>query len=156
MKYKIYFFSLGMVSSFFGLISVLAVLHGKDFIVGIIGFPSDIFRGGWGGVILLFSGLFYIHGIKKLEDIHRRAELFIGSAMIWILGGSEILRIFLESIPGEEGWFNSFENFLSHYFPPYHPSILLLPFSLVILLMERYYGEKYSEKDSRRYKRKER
>lgn len=155
MRYRMYFLILGAISTFLGLISVLAVFYGRNFAMGIIYFPSDVFRGGLGGSILIMSGLFYIHGARRLDDIHHRAEIFMGSLIVWIVGGSEILRMILESIPGEDGWINSFEGFLSHYLPPYHPSILILPFSLVVLAMERYYGKRYSEEGLRRDKRKE-
>lgn len=151
MRYKVYFFCLGIISMFLGLLSILAVVLGKDANITIIEFTSDAFRGGWGGIILLSAGLFYVHGIKRLDDIHHRAEVFVGSGMIWILGGCEILRMILMSIPGEEGWLNTPEGFVSSYLPPYHPSILLLPFSLVVWMMERYY-EKRGCRDSQGHK----
>jgi len=55
--------------------------------------------------------------------------------MIWIIAGTQIFALIAESIPGgEEGaWLNNWRDFLSTYSPPYIPSLILLPFSLVTI-----------------------
>ncbi len=88
----------------------------------------------WRGFILLFAGIFYILSMKNFTDIHQKAKTVVASLMIWIVAGTQIFSIFLESIVGEGSrWFNTWDGFLSSYAPPYIPSILLLPFTLVIV-----------------------
>jgi len=94
-----------------------------------------MFRGGWGGLIVISAGLFYLSSLKNFLEIHQLSKALMASILIWILAGTDIFVRITESIPsGEEGpWFNSLEGFLSTYAPPYPPVIFLLPFSLIIL-----------------------
>jgi len=91
----------------------------------------------WRGIILFFAGALYLASIKKFTKINQLAKSVMASIMIWIVAGVKIFSMILESIPGEEGWFNTFEGFLASYSPPYIPSLLLLPFSLVVLYYVR-------------------
>ncbi|KAF5411402.1 MAG: hypothetical protein U9N46_05100 [Euryarchaeota archaeon] len=133
----IYFAILGIVTTAFGLADLLVTAGGAEFAYGtaILEIPNDIFRGGWGGLIVLFAGLFYLSGAKNIGEIHQFAKVAMGSILIWIMAGSDIFAMITESIPGgEEGpWFNTLDGFLAMYAPPYAPAVLLLPFSLVVL-----------------------
>ncbi|MHC1574268.1 MAG: hypothetical protein ACXQTY_00470 [Candidatus Methanogasteraceae archaeon] len=133
----IYFTLLGIVTTAFGLADLLVTAGGAEFAYGtaILEIPNDIFRGGWGGFIVLFAGLFYLSGARNIGEIHQFAKVAMGSILIWIMAGSDIFAMIAESIPGgEDGpWFNTLDGFLAMYAPPYAPAVLLLPFSLVVI-----------------------
>ena len=137
---KAYFIILGIATLFFGVMDFAATVGHLDLTWGIIQIPNDGFRGGWGGLVIIFAGLFYLFGIKNISEIHQLAKLIIGSILIWIMAGTDIFAMITESIPGGEGgpWFNSLEGFLETYAPPYTPAILLLPFSLVVIYYFSY------------------
>jgi len=132
---RIYFGVLGIVTLIFGITDLIVTMGGNDFSWGIIEISSDMFRGGWGGLIVISAGLFYLSSLKNFLEIHQLSKALMASILIWILAGTDIFVRITESIPGgEEGpWFNSLEGFLSTYTPPYPPVIFLLPFSLIIL-----------------------
>jgi len=133
---KVYFGIIGIVTLFFGFMDLIATIGGGEGLSwSILEIPTDGFRGGWGGFIIISSGLFYLFGIRKFSEIHQSANVVMGSILIWIIAGTDIFARIAESIPGgEDGpWFNSFTDFLETYAPPYTPAILLLPFSLVII-----------------------
>lgn len=132
---RIYFGILGIITLIFGIANLMVTLGGNDFSWGILEISSDMFRGGWGGLIVIFAGLFYLSSTKNFLEIHQLSKALMASILIWILAGADIFVRITESIPGgEEGpWFNSLEGFLSTYAPPYQPVIFLLPFSLIIL-----------------------
>ena len=131
----IYFAILGIVTTAFGLADLLVSAGGGGFSYGILEVPGDIFRGGWGGLVVLFAGLFYLSGVRNFDDIHQFAKIVMGSILIWIMAGSDIFAMITESIPGgEEGpWFNTLSGFIGTYAPPYTPAVILLPFSLVVI-----------------------
>jgi len=131
----IYFAILGIVTTAFGLADLLVSAGGGEFSYGILEVPGDLFRGGWGGLVVLFAGLFYLSGVSNFDDIHQFAKIVMGSILIWIMAGSDILAMITESIPGgEEGpWFNTLSGFIGTYAPPYTPAVILLPFSLVVI-----------------------
>jgi len=91
--------------------------------------------GGWGGLIVISAGFFYLSSLKNFLEIHQLSKALMASMLIWIVAGTDIFVRITESIPGgEEGpWFNSLEGFLGTHAPPYPPVIFLLPFSLMIL-----------------------
>ena len=133
----IYFAILGIVTTAFGLADLLVTAGGAEFSYGILEIPGDLFRGGWGGVIVLFAGLFYLSGIRNFGDIHQFAKVVMGSILIWVMAGGDIFAMITESIPSWEEeagpWFNTLPVFLGTYAPPYSPAVLLLPFSLVVI-----------------------
>ncbi len=131
----IYFAILGIVTTAFGLADLLVSAGGGEFSYGILEVPGDIFRGGWGGLVVLFAGLFYLSGVRNFDDIHQFAKIVMGSILIWIMAGCDIFAMITESIPGgEEGpWFNTLSGFIGTYAPPYTPAVILLPFSLVVI-----------------------
>jgi len=132
---RVYFGVLGIITLIFGITDLIVTLGGNDFSWGILEISSDMFRGGWGGLIVISAGLFYLSGLKNFLEIHQLSKTLMASLLIWILAGTDIFVRITESIPGgEEGhWFNSLEGFLETYSPPYPPVIFLLPFSLIIL-----------------------
>jgi hypothetical protein len=134
-KSSIYFGILGVVTLAFGIADLIVTIGGDSFAWGILEIPADPFRGGWGGLIILFAGLLYLSGSKNLPEIHQLSKVVMGSVLIWIVAGTDIFAMITESIPGGEegGWFNTLEGFLGTYAPPYAPAIFLLPFSLVVL-----------------------
>jgi len=131
----VYFRILGIVTLIFGITDLIVTIGGNDFSWGVLEISSDMFRGGWGGLIVISAGLFYLSSLKNFLEIHQLSKALMASILIWILAGTDIFVRITESIPGGEGgpWFNSLEGFLSAYIPPYPPVIFLLPFSLVIL-----------------------
>jgi len=130
---KIYFGILGIVTLAFGVAELAVTAGGSEVSWGILEIPNETFRGGWGGFIVLFAGLFYLSSLKNFSEIHQFSKAIMGSIMIWVMAGLDIFAMITESIPSEEGWFNSLEGFLETYAPPYAPSIILLPFSLVVI-----------------------
>ena len=132
---RIYFGILGIITLIFGIADLMVTLGGSDFSWGILEISSDMFRGGWGGLIVISAGFFYLSSLKNFLEIHQLSKALMASILIWILAGTDIFVRITESIPGgEEGpWFNSLEGFFETYAPPYPPVIFLLPFSLIIL-----------------------
>jgi len=132
---RVYFGILGIVTLIFGIADLMVIIGGRDFSWSILEISSDMFRGGWGGLIVISAGLFYLSSLKNFLEIHQLSKALMASILIWILAGTDIFVRITESILGGEGgpWFNSLEGFLSTYAPPYPPVIFLLPFSLVIL-----------------------
>ena len=132
---RVYFGILGFVTLIFGIADLMVAIGGSDFSWGILEISSDMFRGGWGGLIVISAGFFYLSSLKNFLEIHQLSKALMASILIWILAGTDIFVGITESIPGgEEGpWFNSLEGFLGTYAPPYAPVIFLLPFSLIIL-----------------------
>lgn len=107
---------------------------------------DDFFRWAWGGIIMVFGGLFMLAGMKDNSYLQQFAHVLLGAVMIWIIAGTDIFARFCESIPaGEEApeFFNSVAGFIGGFAPPYPPAIILLPFTLVIayLLATREYDE---------------
>ena len=144
----IYFAILGIVTIAFGLADLLVTASGSEVVYGgLLEIPGDIFRGGWGGIIMLFAGLFYLSGIRNFDDIHQFAKVMMGSILIWVVAGCDIFAMISESIPSwneETGpWFNTLPDFIAAYAPPYAPAVLLLPFSLVVIyyIRKRASGE---------------
>ncbi len=132
---ELYFGILGIITLIFGISDLIVTMGGNDFSWSILEISSDMFRGGWGGLIVISAGLFYLSSLKNFLEIHQLSRALMASMLIWILAGTDIFVRITESIPGgEEGpWFNSLEGFLGTYAPPYPPVIFLLPFSLIIL-----------------------
>jgi hypothetical protein len=131
----IYFAVLGIITTAFGIADILVTMGAGSFAFGILEIPGDLFRGGWGGFIVLSAGLFYLSGIRNFENIHQFSKIVMGSILIWIMAGCDIFAMITESIPGgEDGtWFNTLNGFIGTYAPPYAPAVLLLPFSLVVV-----------------------
>jgi len=132
---RVYFGILGFVTLIFGIADLMVAIGGNDFSWGILEISSDMFRGGWGGLIVISAGFFYLSSLKNFLEIHQLSKALMASMLIWIVAGTDIFVRITESIPGgEEGpWFNSLEGFLGTHAPPYPPVIFLLPFSLMIL-----------------------
>ena len=138
---RVYFGILGIATLAFGIADLIVTFGKGNFSHGILQIPNDGFRGGWGGLVILFAGFFYLSGIKKISQISEFSKVVVGSILIWIISGTDIFGMICESIPGPEGgrWFNSLKDFLGTYAPPYPPAIFLLPFSLFVI----YYIRKY-------------
>jgi len=132
---SIYFGILGVIALAFGIADLVVTIGGSSVCWGILEIPNDMFRGGWGGFIVLFAGVFYLSGTKNFSEIHQFSKVVMGSILIWIIAGCDVFAMITESIPGgEEGpWLNTLEGFLGTYTPPYPPVIFLLPFSLVVI-----------------------
>ncbi|HIE31581.1 MAG TPA: hypothetical protein EYP67_04250 [Methanosarcinales archaeon] len=135
----IYFALLGIATVASGLAELLLTASGSEFVYGILEIPGDIFRGGWGGFVVLSAGLLYLSGARNMVDIHQFAKVVMGSILIWIIAGCDIFAMIAESIPGgEDGpWLNTLSGFIETYAPPYSPAVLLLPFSLVVIYYVR-------------------
>jgi len=146
--YFIYFLILGLVTLIFGITDLIITITGSEYSLGALNIPNDGFRGGWGGLIILFAGMFYLSGFKNLHEIHQLAKVTMGSVLLWIIAGTDIFTMVAGSIPGGEGgdWFNTAKGFLGAYAPPYTPAIFLLPFSLVVIFcIHKYYKKQEGE-----------
>jgi len=132
---SVYFGILGAITLAFGIADLVVTIGGDSISWGILEIPGDMFRGGWGGLIVLFAGAFYLSGVKNFSEIHQLSKVVMGSILIWIVAGCDIFAMIAESIPGGEegGWLNTLEGFLGTYAPPYFPAMFLLPLSLVAI-----------------------
>ena len=140
LKYDIgrtYFAIFGLVVLAFGAAELLLGITGKSFEWGLLEMSGEFLL--WQGIILFSAGAFYISAFNNFSDIHQQAKILMASVMIWLIAGMQIFGMILESIPGGEdgGWFNTAEGFLEAYAGPYIPSLLLLPFSLVVIYYVR-------------------
>jgi len=72
---SIYFGILGVVTVAFGIADLLVTIGGDNISWGILEIPADMFRGGWGGFIILFAGVFYLLGVKNLSVIHQQGKV---------------------------------------------------------------------------------
>jgi len=131
----IYFAVLGIITTAFGIADILVTIGAGSLAFWILEIPGDMFRGGWGGFIVLSAGLLYLSGIRNFENIHQFSKIVMGSILIWIMAGCDIFAMITESIPGgEDGpWFNTLNGFIGTYAPPYAPAVLLLPFTFVVV-----------------------
>ncbi|MGM0372256.1 MAG: hypothetical protein ACQEQJ_07110 [Halobacteriota archaeon] len=125
-----YFAIVGVALVIAGAVSVLLGLTGGtlEYWPLVISGPFSI----WRGAVVLAAGGFYLTavngGISGRED---QALIFMGSLMIWIVGGMELLSILLGAIPGNPAvWIASPSDFLAAIAPPYPPSVLAVPLSL--------------------------
>jgi len=139
--YVLYFLVLGLVTLGFGMADFIVTASGSEYTSALLMIPNDGFRGGWGGLVMIFAGIFYLSGLKDAGKIHQLGKVVMGSMLIWVMAGTDIFGMIAESIPGgEEGWFNTGKVFLGTYAPPYAPAIFLLPFSLIVIFyVHRYY-----------------
>lgn len=143
---KIYFVILGIVTLIFGIADFISTCAGLELSWGILEIPSEMFRGGWGGLVIIFAGILYLFGIKDLSKPSYLSKILMGSILIWIMAGCDIFGMITTSIFSEgEGnlliFFSSGKQFINAYAPPYTPAIFLLPLSLVII----YYIHKYKK-----------
>ena len=145
MVYMVYFTVLGIISLGAGIIDIVVALSSSSLSMGIVAIPNGGFRGIWGGLVIMFAGIFYLSGIREANEIHRFARVVLASVLLWILAGTDLFSLFAVSIPSDQAhtWFNSWEGFVHSYAPPYTPAVILCPFSLVILYyIHVYHREK--------------
>ena len=146
MVYVIYFGVLGITVLGAGMADLIVTISSSSYSFGILEIPQGGFRGGWGGLIMVFAGIFYLSGtIRDAHEIHQFAKVVLASVLIWVLAGTDILSMISGSIPSPEAdnWLNTKEGFARAYAPPYTPAVLILPFSLVITFyIHRYHKEK--------------
>jgi hypothetical protein len=143
--YMIYFFALGIIALGAGIADLIVTISSAAYSWGILEIPSGGFRGGWGGLIMVFAGIFYLSGIRDANEIHQFAKVVLASVLIWVLAGTDIFSMIAQSIPSPQAdkWLNSKQEFLRAYAPPYTPAVLILPFTLVITwYIHRYHKEK--------------
>lgn len=132
---SMYFALLGAVILACGFADLIVTISRDVYTWGIVEFPSEMFRGGWGGLVVVFAGLFYLSGAKNVSETRQLSKVVMGSILIWLIAGCDLLAMITESIPGgEDGWFNTMGGFLGTYAPPYTPAMVLLPFSMVTIL----------------------
>jgi len=93
----------------------------------------------WRGVILLSAGAFYLYGaLEGLGGRETQSTVFLGSLMIWIVAGTDLLAAMLGAIPGgADVWVASGPEILAALGPPYTPSVIAAPFALAALAYRR-------------------
>jgi len=123
----------GAIVSVSGALEILLALTGNTLELNrIISFSGGFML--WRGFILGSAGLYYLFTVRIKNPVEARAQVVLGSVMIWIVAGMEILEIVLGSIPGEGNrWLSSWSNFSGSYGGPYDPVLFLLPASIVIV-----------------------
>jgi hypothetical protein len=119
-----YWLVVGLALVFAGVLSVLMGLSGGAVHVGPLSITGAYSL--WRGAVVLATGAFLVTassgGITDRED---EALVFMGSVMIWIVGGTELLTILLGAIPGEpDVWLTTGSAFVAAVGPPYSPSVL--------------------------------
>jgi len=143
-----YFAIFGIVVLVLGAAEIIVALTGGCFEYGpMIVCDEENFL-IWRGLILLFSGLFITSSITNLSEVHQQAKMLMGNIMIWFIGGMSLLGMILGSIPGPEdgAWFNTFSDFVASYGGPYIPSLILLPFTVIPVLI--FYRTRVKKKKS--------
>ncbi|MCK4248118.1 MAG: hypothetical protein KAX04_06215, partial [Methanomicrobia archaeon] len=100
---KTYFGILGIVTVLFGVAELAVTAGGTSFSWSILEIPNEMFRGGWGGFVVLFAGFFYLSSLKNFSEVHQFSKAVMGSIMIWVMAGLDIFAMITESIPSEEG-----------------------------------------------------
>ncbi|HOP08626.1 MAG TPA: hypothetical protein PK718_08900 [Candidatus Methanofastidiosa archaeon] len=132
-----YFAVFGIIVLLIGVAEIIVSLTGGCFEYGplIVCDEEDFLI--WRGLILLFSGLFITSSVNNMSDVHQQAKLVMGNIMIWLVGGMALLGMILGSIPGPEDgtWFNTFSDLVASYGGPYMPSLVLLPFTVIPVLI---------------------
>jgi hypothetical protein len=83
---RVYFGILGFITLIFGVTDLLVTLGGSDFSWGVLEVSSDMFRGGWGGLIVISAGLFYLSSLKNFLEIHQLSKALMASILIGIDG----------------------------------------------------------------------
>ncbi|MEN6475254.1 MAG: hypothetical protein ABFD81_14665 [Syntrophaceae bacterium] len=137
-----YFALLGVAVLFCGLLEFLAAAAGHQLACPLVVFSTGAFRGLWGGLVTIFSGIFLLKGLGDFGEVHQLGKLLIGCILLWIMAGTDIFALIAAAIPNAqpELWLNSLPVFLESLAPPYTPAITLLPFSLPIIICLRIFG----------------
>ena len=78
----VYFRILGIVTLIFGITDLIVTIGGNDFSWGVLEISSDMFRGGWGGLIVISAGLFYLSSLKNFLEIHQLSKALMASILI--------------------------------------------------------------------------
>jgi len=130
-----YFALLGMAVLFSGLLEFMAAAAGHQITCPGVAFSTGAFRGVWGGLVMIFSGMFLLGGLRDFGEVHQLAKLLMGCILLWIMAATDIFALIAAAIPGAEpgSWFNSLPAFLKALDPPYTSAVVLLPFSLPVL-----------------------
>ena len=136
-----YWLLVGSVMAAVGGLSILLGLTGGDFHLGPMAITGAYSL--WRGAVLFAAGGFLLKAASgRLEDREDEALVFMGSVMIWIVGGTEVLSILLGAIPGGPGvWVADLQPFLHAVGPPYPPSVVAIVVTLPAL--------RYAEEDVR-------
>ncbi len=125
-----YFMAVGALLTLAGALSLFMGFTGGEIQVGALAIsgPYSI----WRGAVLLPAGFFFLSGTNGgITDREDEALIFMGSVMIWIVGGTEVLGILLAAIPGSpDVWLASVPTFLAGVSPPYPPSVLAILLTL--------------------------
>ena len=79
----------------------------------------------WGPVLVAAGGLMLKAVTGEITTREDEAMVFMGSLMVWIVGGTDILSILLGAIPGGPAvWVASPTAFLAAIAPPYPPAVV--------------------------------
>jgi hypothetical protein len=130
-----YFGALGVVV---GLVGLLAIARGSGMAavdpastLAVVTVSGTFLL--WRGAILLAAGAFYLQGVREgLDRLNAQATVFLGSLMIGILAGAELVSNLLEAIPGgADQWVAGGDEIVAAVGPPYAPAVVIVPFALV-------------------------
>ena len=125
------FLAVGIALVLSGVTELFLGITGGQFASGVLAIGGELLL--WRGIILLPAGVFLIYGaLSGLDSLKNQARVFMGSMMIWIVAGIELLGTLLEAIQGaEEVWVASTGDLVAAMGPPYSPAVIVLPFTLV-------------------------
>ena len=147
---SIYFAIIGLAAVSFGVANILVWTGFTGGVnIGILEISGDdFFRQVWGGLVVLFGGVFILAGCSDMKNLHDFSKVLLGAAMIWIVAGCDIFAMICGGIPAAEDapeFLNTFSGFIEGFMPPYAPAVVLLPFTLVIVYL--YYAWGFADRD---------
>ncbi|MFP4169622.1 MAG: hypothetical protein ACLFUV_01150 [Methanomassiliicoccales archaeon] len=128
---QVFYAILGMVVFVLGGAQIILGLSGNELTLGPMVMSGEFML--WRGVILLTAAVIFLQSVRDFREIHQQGRMVIATSMVWIVGVMELFALVTGAIPGDGTWFNTLEGFLGALAPPYIPSVILLPFTLVTL-----------------------
>lgn len=144
--YQIYFVLLGAAALVSGALEILAAAAGHAFACPVVAFAPAAFRGLWGGLVMVFAGVFLLSGIRDFGEVHRLARLVMGHILLWIMAATDLFGLLAAAVPSPDParWFNTCAGFLAALSPPYTPAMALLPLTFAIIPCLHQYRPKVS------------
>ncbi len=135
---EFYFGAFGLLLLLAGAVELLLGITGGEFEIAVVTISGTFLA--WRGIVVLSAGAFYLQAAANgLDDRRQQATVFMGSLMLWIVGGTDLLATLLGAIPGgPDVWIASAADLAAAMGPPYSPAIVALPFTLVALSYTRW------------------
>ncbi len=136
---ELYFGALAMLAGLAGSSSLYVGLSNGRVTVGVLELGTLDPR--WQGLLLVFAGAFLLYGvIGGLAQQINQAYVVLGSLLLWILAGAEIVMTLLGVIPGgSDVWIAAPATIGTALLPPYGPGLIAGVLALVSLRYTAYW-----------------